>query len=244
MPAVLKAILQVEKEESVLCQQPGCAHGVYRATHVIEEDGKTTVLGSTCFKKKFGRADALGSPSYGGSGGRRLTPAERQLLIDNTAALLERFEQERVAEDQLMRERVAAMRAELARRTQPQLKQSAWSGPRKEAAPWEWVKPMSSVAHFPMKDGTSWVRVMHRDGFHMLMPWPWFDGWDEVFPASLGTVDHELGGIKVEPTVSALSNAVGYVKQRANKMKVGTWREIFAGEGPKKSGFGEDTLKA
>jgi len=28
---------------------------------------------------------------------------------------------------------------------------------------------------FQMKDGTAWVRVQHQEGFHMLMPWPWFD---------------------------------------------------------------------
>lgn len=115
MTARLVAILQVEKEDRVQCQQPGCAHGVYRAIHVVaESDGdreKLSVLGSTCFAKRFGRADALGQARYGGGQGRALTPAERQLLVDNTAALLAQLEQEREAHELAVTEKLNAVRA-------------------------------------------------------------------------------------------------------------------------------------
>jgi hypothetical protein len=228
MQPKLKAILEVEKEQSVLCQQPGCAHSVYRAIHVIEEDGKVSVLGSTCFKKKFGRADALGSPLYGGGGGRRLTAAERQLLIDNTAALLEKLEQERIAQEQTQRDRLASIRADFVTRQQSQLNSGERKVQPKAQAPWEWVKPLSSVAHFPMKDGTSWVRVMHRDGFHMLMPWPWFAGWDKAFPGIVGIVDQELSGIKVAP--ADLVDAISYVKTSAKRMQFGILKDFFGGQ--------------
>ena len=228
MPAKLLAILQVEKEQRVQCQQPGCAHGVYRAIHVIEEDAKLSVLGSTCFKKKFGRADALGKALYGGGNGRQLTADERQMLIDNTAALLEKLELEHQRQTQLVRDKLSALYAEFHKRKQPVASPMPPEGPELFGIPWKWAKSMPSIAYFRMKDGTSWVRVPHKDGFHMLMPWPWFDGWDEVLPASIGTAEQELGGIKV--TQAGIANAVGYLKDRATTMQVGIWRDIFGNQ--------------
>lgn len=53
------------------------------------------MLGSTCFEKRFGTASALGNATYGGGAGRTLTVEERELLIQNTAELIARFERER-----------------------------------------------------------------------------------------------------------------------------------------------------
>ncbi len=59
--------------------------------------------------------------------------------------------------------------------------------------PWTWAKPLSSIVYFPMRDGTAWVRVQHRGGEHLLMPWPAFEGWDEALPSSVGVAVPELG---------------------------------------------------
>lgn len=226
MPATLKAILQVEKENRVQCQQPGCAHGVYRAIHVIEEDGTLSVLGSTCFKKRFGRIDALGKPTYGGGSGQLLSEEERQMLISNTAALIEQLEAQRKAESEIARAKVTALRATFERNyEQPPPQPSFKENSDRLGVPWTWAKPMPSIAYFRMKDGSGWVRVQHHEGFHVLMPWPWFDGWDEVFPPSVGAVAEDLGGIKVQPL--ALANAVTYLRERSSSMQVGIWREIF-----------------
>ncbi len=95
--AQLLAIVSVQPEDRVLCAQPNCGHSVFAQIHVVQEGEKLLVLGSTCYGKRYGGAAALGAPRHGGTGGRPLTAAERQLLANNTAALLAQFEQERTA---------------------------------------------------------------------------------------------------------------------------------------------------
>ena len=57
------------------------------------------VLGSTCFAQRYGSPAALGQAQYGGGGGgRKLTDEERQLLIENTEALLAQFEAQAIAD--------------------------------------------------------------------------------------------------------------------------------------------------
>ena len=90
----LLAIVSVDYADRVQCGQPGCGHYVYRQIHVVHEGEKTFVLGSTCFAKRYGSTAALGSPSFGGIGGRPLTTEERRLLVENTALLMTRFEEE------------------------------------------------------------------------------------------------------------------------------------------------------
>lgn len=92
--ATLLAIVGVEKEQGVLCQHNACKHRVYRNIHVVDEGGHLLVLGSTCIKKRYGSANFLGKPSIGGANGRQLSNDERQMLVDNTEALLERFRKE------------------------------------------------------------------------------------------------------------------------------------------------------
>ena len=84
----LRAIVAVSPAERVRCQQSGCKCSVYAAIHVVEESGVLIVLGATCFSKRYGHLRALGDAQFGGGGGRQLTDAERQLLEQNTAALL------------------------------------------------------------------------------------------------------------------------------------------------------------
>lgn len=93
--ARLIAIVGVDQDAKVQCQQPGCGHSVYRRIHVVQEAGKLLVLGSTCFEKRFGTVSALGNATYGGGAGRTLTVEEREMLIQNTAELIARFERER-----------------------------------------------------------------------------------------------------------------------------------------------------
>src|SRR5690349_11602752 len=96
--ARLRAIVAVDVIDRVQCQQSGCGHSVYAAIHVVEEEGRLLVLGSTCFAKRYGDAHALGQAQYGGDGGRKLTEEERRMLIQNTAALLAHFEAQDSAE--------------------------------------------------------------------------------------------------------------------------------------------------
>lgn len=106
----LLAIVGVPPEERVLCGQPGCRHSVYAEIHVVQDEGRVLVLGSTCFAKRYGSAKALGSASYGGGGGRRLTPEERLLLVENTTGLLAQFERERQQMVELARAHTEASR--------------------------------------------------------------------------------------------------------------------------------------
>lgn len=223
--ARLVAILQVEKEARIQCQEPGCAHGVYRAIHVVEENGKLTVLGSTCFTKRFGGANALGKAKFGGGSGRLLTPAERELLRGNTAALLDLLEKEQQMHAQIMQDKLRALHAAFHNR-KPLVEPSP--RPHRDDAqrfgiPWIWAKPLSSIAYFPMRDGTAWVRVQHRNGEHLLMPWPPFEVWDEALPSSVGVADPELGGLRVND----LAESIKYLKSKARFMRVGIWREVI-----------------
>ena len=61
----LRAVVAVDEKDRVQCQQPGCGHSVYAAVHVVEEDGRLLVLGSTCFAKRYGSSHALGPAQYG-----------------------------------------------------------------------------------------------------------------------------------------------------------------------------------
>ncbi len=223
-PAKLIAILQVEKTHRVQCQQPGCGQGIFKAIHVIDEDGKLMVLGSTCFAVRFGKSNALGPPRYGGGHGRPLTEEERLLLTENTEALIELLESERQTAARAAQEKLASMREVFDARKKTAVT-SSWQSIEKQTfgIPWSWVKPMTSIAYFRMKDGTAWVRVQHQNGLHVLMPWPSFSGWDETFPTSVGIPDPDLGGLKV----SNIAETVSYLRIRANSMHVGIWKDVI-----------------
>jgi hypothetical protein len=90
----LVAIVAVDKDARVQCQQPGCGHSVYRRIHIVQDGSELLVLGSTCFAKRYGSHESLGAARHGGGEGRELTDEERQLLLSNTAALIARFEAE------------------------------------------------------------------------------------------------------------------------------------------------------
>ena len=218
----LCAIVAVDFSDRVRCQQPGCGHAVYRRIHVVRDDGKLWVLGSTCFVKRYGSSDALGPTRHGGGSdsGRKLTEAERQLLVDNADALLTQFERERQPPPVPLKTASTASQPvpwEPARTIfTPMLREP-------KPSPWDWMKPMTSMTYFHLLDGTGWMRVQHIDGDQMLVPWPMFDGWDEAFPAHIGTP---------HPTIEALVlknliEAVAYLRAHGEWEKMsGLWREI------------------
>lgn len=223
----LLVIVEVDREDRVLCQQPGCGHGVYKRIHVVRADGKLKVLGSTCFEKVYGGSDALGRPQIGGNGGQRLTPEQRALLEANTAELLAQLEAAENARHELMRERLAALKQASQRSTPP----PSYMAPREPArsavgfghvSPWPWAKPLASLAYFRLWDGTGWTRVQHSDGRQLLAPYPIFNGWGEALPASIGTPDVELQAL----VIADLRSAVANLSRVGDPARVGIWRDI------------------
>jgi Lon protease-like protein len=101
VPALL-AVVEVKRDQAVACQAAGCNHRVYRAIHVVRTRLRITVLGSTCFRKLYEATElAKAKPHYTGTNSRRLTDEERQLLQHNADALVQRFESEHTAQEQL-----------------------------------------------------------------------------------------------------------------------------------------------
>lgn len=224
-PARLLAVVEVERADAVQCQHQGCNHRVYKRIHVVEDTGRLLVLGSTCFEKRFGSGEALGRPSYGGDNGRRLSPEERQLLVDNTARFIEGFRLEFEASQIEARRKLQALRARFQAEAPSASYLPAAPAPRQylvKRPPWPWVLIGCSVAYFQLTDGTQWVRLRDSQGAEMLMPWPSFDGWDEVFPASVGVPDSSRGGYRVKD----IAHAVRYLRERSRVDRVGNWAEV------------------
>ena len=94
MNGLLLAVVGVDKEARVVCQAPGCGHGVYRRIHVVRhDDGRLGVYGSDCFERLFGHL-LRQAPRYGSGEGRDLTAEERLMLAENTERLISSFEAE------------------------------------------------------------------------------------------------------------------------------------------------------
>jgi hypothetical protein len=147
-----------------------------------------------------------------------LTEAEREMLVNNTKALLAQFEAERqrelaLAEVTRQRERemaeaklIALRQLHAARQAQFEPSQILSRGPQQqplvepepplEAIPLpKWAslkKPNSSFFAYGMSDSQCWVLMQsasHAGCFIAPAPIP-FDSWDEALPLSLGKVDH------------------------------------------------------
>ena len=231
----LRAIVAVSPAERVRCQQSGCKCSVYAAIHVVEESGVLIVLGATCFSKRYGHLRALGDAQFGGGGGRQLSDAERQLLEQNTAALLAKFE----AED---RARLSALR-DIRRRSDEgmgrmseldkfrQQEDIAASGLVEPPAmhphagsPWHWQLAGTSIALMAAPSGQHWVRVQHMDRSHRLVPWPSFEGWDETLPESVGRPDFDQACIVAADIVRTLQilRQLGF-----SKPIIGRWQDVL-----------------
>lgn len=106
----LLAIVSVPPQKRVVCQQPGCGHGVYAAIHVTEDSGQFLVLGSTCFAKRY--TGLKGAPELSGTGwgnGEPLTDQQREMLAINTQELMAQF-RERKDEEVHQAQQLAAAR--------------------------------------------------------------------------------------------------------------------------------------
>ncbi|MES2944348.1 MAG: hypothetical protein V4772_15885 [Pseudomonadota bacterium] len=241
--AVLLCIVEVEKSDRVQCQNPGCGHTVWKAIHIVQDNGTLMVLGSTCFQTRYGGFNALGNPSYGSGDARKLTPEERLLLQQNTRELLAWFETEQQrlraeaekaranALKALQPEREKPVSPSLALLKKPLAQQQALAQSRRIAlppvrpVPWPWMKPGSSMAYFKLRDGSGWVRVQRSDGRQMLAPLPVFDGWDEALPSHIGRPD--MGHIAYE--LPDVVGAIAYLRQHSERALIsGVWREIAA----------------
>lgn len=247
----LLAIVEVDKADRVRCGQPGCNHSVFKAVHVVRDEGKLMVLGSTCFGKRYGGMSALGKAQHWGGKGKPLTPEERAMLVSNTEALLALFEAQeaRLREEEM--EKLRRMQARAKLRKAPFAAPFSVSVPkapvvqaplapigpprpfvRRQNLPWSWSKPASSVAAFKLRDGTGWVRVQHQDGRQFVAPWPAFDGWDEALPPAVGVPSEELGAYEVSDIVQAIA----FLRARARLQKItGVWSEAVAVLDPRSS---------
>jgi hypothetical protein len=220
----LLAIVSVDRAERVTCGQSGCGHSVFAQIHVVRADGELMVLGSTCFAKRFGGVDGLGSASFGGGGkGRLLTADERLLLMNNTAALLAQFENEQAKAIALAtaRQLVPAARPPIPLPSPTPFRPLIGGS----GSPWAWMKPLSSTIYLHLKDASGWVRVQRTDGQHLLVPWPVFDGWDEALPLHVGSVDAKYEGYVLTDVIGALK----YLRSLADwETSAGGWREVAA----------------
>jgi hypothetical protein len=95
--AYLLAVVEVDKADRIQCQAEGCGHSVYKRIHVVLAGLEFKVLGSQCYERLYGQATLPGqAPQYGTGTGRLLTPEERLVLVENTAAFIEALEAKRV----------------------------------------------------------------------------------------------------------------------------------------------------
>lgn len=203
MPAQLLTIVSVAREKRIQCQNPGCGHGVYAAIHVVEDEGQLLVMGSTCYAKRYGGAEALGKPSYGYSGGL-LTAEQRDVLANNTALLIAQLKREH---ERVKAEAAAKLKA-LKERLQPGVIARPISAPAaapNPRHPWPWQhRTNTSVAVLWSPSDQCWLRVMHQDGTHKLVPWPAVEGWQTALPDFCGPADIAMGYYSLPNVVSAL----------------------------------------
>lgn len=232
-PARLHAIIAIDVAHAVRCQHTGCGHKVYAAVHIVQEEGKFLVLGSSCFAKRYGSAKALGSSVHGTGDGRRLTDQERALLEANTAALIAYFEEQELARLEQEQQRLAEQKAIAERDAQQRIARYrqavSLSGRtpvhRPTNSPWPWQSAKhTSIAVLVSPDSQVWVRVEHQNGSQKLLPWPAFVGWENALPVEIGDPDPEVQGYAIRDIVQAmrLLASLGY-----SEPKVGGWRDVL-----------------
>ncbi|KGG87674.1 hypothetical protein P245_19680 [Comamonas thiooxydans] len=229
----LLAVVSVDESKRVRCQHPGCKQSIYRSIHVINDAGSIKVIGSTCIQK--GAYGDLGDAAFTatGGGGRLLTDEERDELLNNTDELVRRLEAQYLSRIRL--EEQAKELAEIAQLEARQAKLStlnqrmvgnarsnsvlysprpsgqhlnSGSSQRGLSIPWPWADPMRSVLYMELEDGTQWLRVQARatsGGRHHLVPFPTFEGWDEVLPSKYGFPNAFGNGYEITDLIPALN---------------------------------------
>lgn len=239
-PARLLAIVSVHQSSRVLCQAIGCGHPIYAAVHIVEEAGQLLILGSTCFANRYGSLVSLGAASFGSGSDRRLTEAERILLLENTQALMDQFRKEELAKVRTV-PLVAERPAVVSRHETPQASSGAMPStsppalvatqvgrkvvglPPPGPSPWPWQKPHSSILLMKAPSGHRWIRVQHQDESQKLAPWPPFPGWEDALPSGIGLPNQALGAMDVADIVQALRvlRAMGFKEQ------LGTYKDVL-----------------
>ncbi|MEQ6436286.1 hypothetical protein V8Z74_14830 [Comamonas sp. w2-DMI] len=197
----LLAIVSVEESKKVRCQYPGCGHPIYRSIHVVRAGEEILLIGSTCITKDSNSYN-LGEPAYteGGSGGRLLSPEERLMLIENTAALIERLRNEFEQRSAIDIPKIPPWQARYTA-PNPRIKNGTIIN---SPSPWAWVDPARSLLLLKMPDGSVWLRVQARGGKHHLVPFPKFEGWDEILPSSYGQVNETGDGYVLADLIGAI----------------------------------------
>jgi hypothetical protein len=93
-PPVLLAIIEVDREERIRCQAPGCNHPVYKRIHVVHAGGAFTAVGSECYRRLCGTGRPQESrPRLGFVDWKKLNDEERRLLSENTRRFVEMLQQ-------------------------------------------------------------------------------------------------------------------------------------------------------
>lgn len=91
----LLAVVSTAKENRIRCQHQGCNHPVYVAIHVVLDDSKLKVIGSTCFKQGYPDLHSKAElTDRFGEKGRKLSDEELEMLKRNTAQLVAQLEDE------------------------------------------------------------------------------------------------------------------------------------------------------
>lgn len=121
----LVAVVEVDKEDRILCQADGCGHSVYKRIHVVHDSGTIKVVGSECFKRVYAGLDSLAkTPQYGSSEGRILSKDERLALVENTERLIAKLEAEHLEAERLRAAQQEALRLEAERQAAEQVRQT------------------------------------------------------------------------------------------------------------------------
>lgn len=240
----LLAIVAVEPAKRVRCQQPHCGHSVYARIHVVEDSGSLLVLGADCFAKRYGVASTTGFKGFGGGSGRVLTEAERELLLNNTSALLAQFESERAKELERVAAKMESLRQLHAARQQQTLENPyrqdliahRLRGERNRAVPrsstsssppqqmalaplprWAaFKKQNTSFFAYGVAKGQCWVLMQSasHDGCFIAPAPVPFESWDEALPPSIGAADVERSVYVSQRHVNELT---AWFSQRCSK---------------------------
>ena len=126
----LMAVVEVEQEQRIRCQAPGCNHGVYRAIHVVRADEGLKLYGSQCCAKLFGWTSKQRAAAYTTTD-RRLSAGERAQLESNTASLLEKLKVEHEQRKAGSREKLLSLKAMFEQRAQASVVGSRKNRPEK-----------------------------------------------------------------------------------------------------------------
>src|SRR5688572_6111717 len=89
----LLAVIELPEAKAVLCQAEQCGRTVFRKVHIVRENGRLRVYGSECAKKLSGLFDAKKRTDRTSVITANLTDRDVDLLLENTAALLEKLGQ-------------------------------------------------------------------------------------------------------------------------------------------------------